>query len=149
MLKATDIMSTTVHTVTLDTKVDDLARRFVETGVSTMPVLDADGRLVGIVSETDLVEQDRPLHIPTVIALFDWVVYLESEKNFRDEVKRVTARTVGEICTREVVSCGPVATVAEIAEMMTEKKVHLVPVVESGKILGVVGRHDIIRSMNL
>lgn len=149
MLKASDIMSRTVYTVTLETRVSDLAKRFIETGVSTMPVVDAGGKLVGIVTETDLVEQDKPLHIPTVIALFDWVVYLESEKSFRDEVKRVTARLVGEICEREVITCTPETTVPEIAALMTGKKVHLIPVVEAGKIVGVVGRHDIIRSMNL
>ena len=149
MLKAADIMSRTVHSVTPETTVDDLAKRFIATGVSTLPVITHDGKLVGIVTETDLVEQDKPLHIPTVIALFDWVVYLESEKNFRDEVSRVTARTVQEICTAEVVTCSPEATTAEVAALMTENKVHLIPVIANGQVVGVVGRHDIIRSMNL
>lgn len=149
MLKASDIMTSTVYTVTPDTRIDELAKRFIETGVSSMPVIDAEGKLVGIVSETDLVEQDKPLHIPTVIALFDWVVYLEREKHFRDEVNRVTARTVGEICEHNVVTCTPETTTDQIADLMTRHKVHLIPVVAGGKVVGVVGRHDIIRSMNL
>jgi CBS domain-containing protein len=64
MLKAKDIMTTNVHTVSTDTEVEELARLFVETGVSAMPVLDAKGALQGIVTETDLVEQNKPLHIP-------------------------------------------------------------------------------------
>jgi len=148
MLNAADIMSRNVQSVTPDTTIDDLAKRFIATGVSTMPVITRDGKLAGIVTETDLVEQDKPLHIPTVIALFDWVVYLESEKDFRNEVSRVTAKTVGEICTKEVITCTPETTTAEIAALMTEKKVHLIPVVSNGEVVGVVGRHDIIRSMN-
>lgn len=148
MLTAADIMSQEIFTVTPETDVTELAKRFLATGVSTMPVVDGAGKLVGIVSETDLVEQNKPLHIPTVIAIFDWVVYLESEKDFRDEVQRVTARTVAEICERDVVTCAPTATTAEVAALMTEKKVHLVPVVAEGKLVGVVGRHDLIRSMH-
>jgi CBS domain-containing protein len=149
MLTARDIMSKEIHTVTPEMSVDDLARAFVEKKVSTLPVVDADGKLIGIISATDLVEQDKPLHIPTVVAIFDMVIYLESEKNFRDEVEKITARTVGEICAREVVTCPPEMEVAAIAALMTEKKVHLLPVVEEGKLVGVVGRHDILRSMNL
>lgn len=147
MLKAKDIMTRKVHSVTTDTEVEELARLFVETGVSAMPVVSSAGSLEGIVTETDLVERDKPLHIPTVISIFDWVFYLESEKVFHDEVKKITARKVGEICTREVVTCSPETSVAEIAELMVDRKAHLIPVVEEGKVVGVVARLDIIRSM--
>jgi CBS domain-containing protein len=147
MLKAKDIMTRNVHTVSTDTEVEELARLFVETGVSAMPVLDAQGALQGIVTETDLVEQNKPLHIPTVISIFDWVLYLESEKDFREQVEKMTARKVGEICTREVVTCTPETPVAEIAALMVDHKAHLIPVVEAGKVVGVVARLDIIRAM--
>jgi CBS domain-containing protein len=147
MLKAKDIMTRNVHTVSTDTDVEELARLFVETGVSAMPVLDARGALEGIVTETDLVEQNKPLHIPTVISIFDWVLYLESEKNFREQVEKMTARKVGEICTREVVTCTPETPVADIAALMVDHKAHLIPVTEGGKVVGVVARLDIIRAM--
>jgi CBS domain-containing protein len=147
MLRAKDIMTRAVHSVTADTDVEELARLFVTKGVSAMPVLDEEGRLEGVVTETDLVEQDKPLHVPTVISLFDWVLYLESEKNFREEVEKITARKVGEICTREVVTCTPDTPVSEIAALMIEKKAHLIPVVEEKKVVGVVARLDIIRAM--
>ena len=147
MLKAKDIMTRKVHTVSADTEVEELARLFVETGVSAMPVLDTQGTLQGIVTETDLVEQNKPLHIPTVISIFDWVLYLESEKDFREQVQKMTARKVGEICTREVVTCTPETPVAEIAALRVDHKAHLIPVVEAGKVVGVVARLDIIRAM--
>ena len=147
MLKAKDIMTPNVHAVSTDTEVEELARLFVETGVSAMPVLDAKGGLQGIVTETDLVEQNKPLHIPTVISIFDWVLYLESEKNFREQVEKMTAKKVGEICTREVVTCTPETPVADIAALMVDHKAHLIPVVEGEKVVGVVARLDIIRAM--
>ncbi len=147
MLRAKDIMTTAVLSVSADTEVDELARLFAERNVNAMPVLDSEGRLEGIVTETDLVEQNKPLHIPTVISIFDWVFYLESEKDFKDEVKRITARKVGELCSRDVATCSPETPVSEIASLMVDKGVHLLPVVEGGKVVGVVARLDVIRSM--
>lgn len=147
MLTASDIMTRTVHSVSAETSVEDLARIFIETKVSTLPVVDAAGRVEGIVTETDLVEQNKPLHIPTVVAVFDWVLYLESEKSFQDELQRVTARKVGEICSRDVVTCTPETPLPEIARLMSEHKVHLLPVVAEGLLVGVVARLDMIRAM--
>ncbi len=147
MLTARDIMTTEVHSVLEDTDIKELAKRFVASQVTAMPVLDAAGKLVGMVSQTDLVEQDKPLHIPTVISLFDWVIYLESEKSFQDQVEKVTARKAGDICTREPVTCSPETPLNEIARLMVDNKVHLVPVVEENQLLGVVARLDLIRSM--
>jgi CBS-domain-containing membrane protein len=149
MLKARDIMTSEVHTVSMQTSVEELARLFVKTGVSAMPVVDDEGMLQGIVTETDLVAQDKPLHIPTVVSLFDWVVYLESEDRFAEQVKKMTARQVREICTTDVATCSPDEPVSKIVGLMLEKGIHIVPVVEDGKLLGIVARLDIIRSMEL
>ncbi len=147
MLTASDIMTTDVQTVHEETDLKVLAKRFVEQNVNAMPVVDDDGGLVGMVTQTDLVEQDMPLHIPTVVSIFDWVIYLESPKRFTEEVRKVTARKVGEICARDVVTCSPEDPVSRVASLMVDNKVHLVPVVDDGKMVGVVGRLDIIRSM--
>ncbi len=147
MLKAKDIMTSKVHSVTPETSVQELARLFVERNVSAMPVIDKNGVLTGIVTGSDLVAQNKPLHIPKVISLFDWVLYLESEKDFREEVARITARTVGEIATSPVVTCTPETPVSQIAQLMSEKKVNLLPVLEQNKVVGVVARLDLVRAM--
>lgn len=147
MLTAGDIMTKKVHTVHQDTEIKALAKLFVEHNVNAMPVVDDDGSLIGIVTQTDLVEQDKPLHIPTVISLFDWVIYLESPKKFIEEVRKVTARRVGEICSQDVVTCSPDTPLAAVASLMVDNKVHLVPVVADDRMVGVVARLDIIRSM--
>lgn len=147
MLKAQDIMTRNVISVAPETRIEDLARLFVEKRVSAMPVITEEGRLTGVVSETDLVEQNKPLHVPTVISLFDWVLYLESEKDFQEEVEQITARTVSEICSDEVVSCGPQTPISEIASLMSDHKVNLIPVVDDDKVVGVVARLDVVRAM--
>ncbi len=147
MLTAKEIMTTDVVSVTPDTSLKDLARTFVESRFSNMPVVDESGKLVGVISETDLIEQQKPLHIPTVMAFFDGVFYLDSEKRFQEEVDRVTAQTVGELCQRKLVTCSPDATVGEIASLMSKHKAHLIPVMEKDKMLGVVARLDLIKAM--
>jgi CBS-domain-containing membrane protein len=147
MLTAKEIMTREVCTVREETDIKELANLFVEHNYKTLPVVDDAGRLVGIVSQTDLIEQDKPLHIPTVISLFDWVIYLESPKVFTDEVRKVSARKVGEICAREVITCAPDTPVEEVASLMVEHKVHLLPVLDGDRLVGVVARFDLIRSL--
>jgi len=147
MLTVKEIMTREVCTVREETDIKELAALFVEHNYKTLPVVDADNRLIGIVSQTDLIEQDKPLHIPTVISLFDWVIYLESPKAFSDEVRKVSARKVGEICARDVITCTPDTPVDEVANLMVEHKIHLLPVLDDGRLVGVVARFDLIRSL--
>ncbi len=134
MLTAKDIMTREVCSVHEETELKDLSALFVEHNYKTLPVVDSADRLVGIVSQTDLIEQDKPLHIPTVISLFDWVLYLESPKAFSEEVRKVSARKVGEICARDVVTCAPTTPVDEIASLMVEHKIHLLPVLDGDPV---------------
>ncbi len=149
MLTAKDIMTTDMVTVTLNTSLKDLAAKFVASRFSNMPVLDDSGKLAGVISETDLIEQQKPLHIPTVMALFEGVFYLDSEKRFRKEVDRVTAQTVDELYNPKPVTCTPEATVREIAGLMSQHKAHLIPVMENDELVGVVARLDLIRAVEV
>lgn len=148
MKTARDIMTREVHTVTPATPIEDLARTFTEKRVDGFPVLDADGRLVGVVTEGDLIHQNQRLHIPTVVALFDAVVVLGSSKRLDEEIRRLTATRVEEIMTREPITVGEDTPVDEIATLMAEEDVHTLPVVDAaGGLVGVIGKVDVIRSL--
>jgi CBS domain-containing protein len=147
MLTAFDIMTRDVVAVTTGTSIRELAEIMTHHRIGSVPVVDDTGALVGIVTESDLIEQDKNFHIPTVISLFDWVIYLESEKKFEKELKRMTGQTVGDIYTKDVVIVEPTTTVHEIADIMCDKKIHSLPVVDEGKLVGIVSRIDLIRSM--
>lgn len=147
MLTVKEIMTKEVVTVTKETTVAELARIFAERHISSLPVVDDSGNLVGIVTETDLVEQDKSLHIPTVISIFDWVIYLESDKKFEKELKKMTGRTVGDIYSTEVMTVSPDATVSEVADLFSSRRINAVPVVDGGRLAGIVARIDLIRSM--
>jgi CBS-domain-containing membrane protein len=147
MLTAGDIMTRDIVTVTKDTSIRELAALFTARKISCAPVVDASGDLIGIVTETDLVEQDKSLHIPTVISLFDWVIYLESGKKFEKELKKMTGQTVGEIYTPEVETVVPATPISTVADIMSTKKVHAIPVVDGKKVVGIIARIDMIRTM--
>lgn len=147
MLKVRDIMTTTVVTAKKDTPIRELAELFTSHRIGSVPVVDDAGDLIGIVTESDLIEQDKSLHIPTVISLFDWVFYLESEKKFEKELQKMTGQTVGDIFTTDVEAVMADTAVSEVADIMTNKKIHTLPVVEGKRLIGIVSRIDLIRTM--
>ena len=148
MLKAKDIMTRKVISVTPQTTVEDLAKVLIDHHISGVPVLDEAGSLVGIVTEHDLINKEKPLHIPTVLRIFDAFIYLESPKRFESDIKKMLATKVGDICTTDVITIGEEATVPEIAAIMSDKGVHLLPVMREGDLVGIIGKEDVIRAVN-
>jgi CBS domain-containing protein len=147
MLTAKDIMTKDVITVRPDTSIEELSSLLVKYEISGVPVVDDSGALYGIVTDNDLISRNKRLHIPTVVSFLDAAIYLESSKKFEQEVKRLTATRVGDICVRKVVTIGEDTAVVDIATIMSEKKVHLLPVIKAGKLAGIVGKRDMVKAV--
>ncbi len=147
MLTAGDVMTRDVITVKKKTTIRELAELFNRHRISSAPVVDDNGEMIGIVTETDLIEQDKNLHIPTVISLFDWVIYLESDKKFEKELKKMTGQSVGEIYSEEFVKVTPATPVSDVADILSSRKMNAIPVLDGNKIVGIVARIDLIRTM--
>jgi CBS domain-containing protein len=147
MPKAADVMTREVITVTPETPLRELAAILSEKHVNGVPVIDDEGDLLGVVCESDLVNQNRPLHIPTVFVILDSVIPLENPWRVEKEFKRLTATTVGEIYSHPAVTVAPDTDLSEVARIMSEKKIYTIPVVDRGKLVGVLGKADIIRSL--
>ncbi len=147
MQTVSDIMTRDIVTVSKSTTVRELAQIFDSRHFGSLPVVDEDGNLTGIVTASDLIEQGRSLHIPTVISLFDWVIPLEGERSLEKDLKKMTAQTAGEICSSDVVTVAPTDPVSAAADIMSAHKLHALPVVRGGKVVGMVSRIDIIRNI--
>jgi CBS domain-containing protein len=147
MQTVADIMTKDVVTVKRDTNLRELAGIFESRRFGSLPVLDEAGNLTGIVTASDLIEQGRNLHIPTVISIFDWVIPLQGERTLERELLKMTAQSVGEICSNDVVTIAPTDPVSSAADVMSDRKLHALPVVEGQKLVGIVSRIDIIRNM--
>ena len=146
MLKAKDIMTVNVITVKPETTVEALARLLIEHKISGVPVVKDGDQLIGIVTENDLIKKNARLHIPTIVRLFDAYFLLNSNK-IEDEIKKMVAVTVDEICNKKVVSLTEETSLEEIATIMSEKNIHLLPVLRDGAVVGIVGKADVVRSM--
>lgn len=147
MKTVADIMTKDVVTVTKDTTVRELAQIFESRHFGSLPIVDENGGLTGIVTASDLIEQGRSLHIPTVISLFDWVIPLEGERSLERELQKMTAQTAGEICSTDVVTVKATDPVSTAADTMSSRKLHALPVVDGNKLVGMVSRIDIIRNV--
>ena len=149
MLRARDIMTKDVIAVSTSTTVEELARILVERRISGAPVIDDQGNLIGLVTENDLIRKNKKFHIPTIVRLFDAYIMLESKSRIENEIKEMAAVTINDIYRKEVVTVSEDAPVDEIATIMSERAVHLIPVVEGRKIKGIIGKIDIIKGLSL
>jgi len=146
MLNASDIMTTDVMTVKKETPLAELAEILYKNHINGVPVLDDEGLLIGIICESDLIRKNKKLHIPTVVALFDAVFYLESSKKMEKEIQDFSATTVEDLFTREVVTVDEKTPIDEIATLMTQEKFYTIPVMDGNRLVGIVGKGDVIRT---
>jgi CBS-domain-containing membrane protein len=147
MLTAKDIMSKSVITVKKETPISELSDLFISYNVNGLPVVDDDGKVIGIVTQGDLIEQNKNLHIPTVITLFDAVLFLESEKKFEADIKKLAGNKVEDIYSANAITVSVDTELGDIATIMAEKDVHTLPVLDDGKLAGIIGKLDLIRGM--
>ena len=147
MKYAKDIMSTEVLTVKPETSVIELAKILTAHNINGAPVIDDDGKLIGVVTENDLVFQKKKVHIPTVISILDSFIYLESQEKMKKEMEKISGLTVEKIYSRDVTTVAPETSIEEIATIMAEQHIHTIPVMEDTNIVGVIGKKDIIRTL--
>lgn len=148
MKTAGDIMTRNVIALNEEDEIKKAADIFLKSKINAIPVTDKDGRLSGIVSETDLVYQESNLHIPTLFTIFDSIFYLGGSKHFKEDVDKITATKIKDIMNKDVFYAKESADIYSLATIMADKKYYSIPIVdELKKIIGVVSRYDIIKAM--
>lgn len=142
-MKVRDVMTDGVISVRPETPLKEVARSLAEHGISGVPVVDDDGRVLGVVSEADFLikEQDPPR--PERSLLFSWLFD-------RDEGRRVEAKlhatTAGECMSRPPITVAPESGLREAAALMTRHGINRLPVVEEGRLVGIVTRADLVQT---
>jgi len=147
MPKIADVMTREVVTVTPDTPLRDLAKILAEKHINGVPVVDKTGTVLGVICESDLLSQNKSLHIPTVFVILDSVIPLDNPWRLQRDFKRLAATTVGEIYSHPAVTVTPDMDLSEAATLMADQKLYTLPVVEGEKLVGVLGKADVIRSI--
>ncbi len=148
MLTAKDVMTRDVISVQPDLLVEKLAAILLENKIGGAPVVDAEGTLLGVVTESDLIDQAKNIHIPTAVSILDSFMFLESTNKMEKEIRKMAGSTVQDIYSPKLVTVNENTSLSDIATIMAEKMVHTLPVVEDGVLSGVVGKSDLIRAVS-
>jgi CBS domain-containing protein len=140
-------MTTEVITISPEADITEAVKILLDKGINGLPVVDNTGRLVGILCQSDLVRMQKSLPIPSLFTLLDGFVPMSSSALLEAEVRRIAASKVSDAMSTKVVTIGPDITIDEIAALMVDKKFHTLPVTDKGKLLGVVGKKDVIKTL--
>ena len=141
-MNARDVMTTWVATIEASATVREAAKLMADRKVSALPVLDQEDRMIGIVSEGDLV---RRAELGTETTGSWWLIALA--KDAAADYRKTHGRTVSDVMTRRVVSVGPATPLSEVAQLMQKHRVKRLPVLDGGRLVGVVSRADLVRSL--
>ena len=143
-----DIMVTEVIAIQEDASVEELSRILIENKISGVPVVDKNGKLVGVATEGDLIVRDSDLHFPRYFKLLDSIIYLESLNKFKDNLKKYLGTKVSDVMSTEVRTVSEDTPVTQAANLMISYNINRLPVMdEDDNMVGIVTRADIVKSM--
>ncbi|MDQ6975678.1 MAG: CBS domain-containing protein [Mariprofundaceae bacterium] len=146
MQLAQDIMNFDPPYCLLETPVQEIIKRFSDEQLTGILVVDHEEHLCGIITESDLVEQQAKLHVPTAIALFDMILPL-GEERFEQELKRLQALEASNLMVKNIVTVSPDDSLDTIASLMSEVHIHHLPVIEGDSVVGIISRHDVVKAL--
>lgn len=144
-----DIMQQDVTTVRPETTVQDVAEILAQAEYTGLPVTDDKGRLLGMITEADLLARAQRLNVPKFFPFIGGIVYLESPRKFEEQLRKATGAIVGDVMTTDVLTVRQEETVQHAATVMIERKINRLPVVDDDGLVGIVTRDDIIRAVHL
>jgi CBS domain-containing protein len=147
--RISEIMDPSPVAVSPDASVEDVVALLRQHELPGLPVVDADGQVVGIVTEADMVLPDDQgdLHIPHYVNLFGGTVFLESLGRFEDRLRKAFAATAEDMMTRNPDTIAPDASVREAARLIHDTGHNRLPVVDDGRLVGVVTRLDVLGAL--
>lgn len=141
-MRVADFMTRRVITVTPDTSILSAAQLMLEHKISGLPVVDAAGRIVGIVSEHDLLRDDG-----RGVDGSPWLRRIIERPGLADEAARFRDRQVAEVMTRNPIAVTTTASLAEASRLIEERGIKRLPVVRDGKLVGIIARADLVRAL--
>ena len=147
MLKVRDIMTSDPLKARPEEDISRAAKLLLEKHINGLPVVDDDNVLVGILTQSDLVAMQKKFPLPTIFTLLDGILPLSSMSKVEKEVEKMTASTVEQAMTPDPVHVSPDTAVEEVAQLMADNKFHTLPVVEEDKLVGVLGKEDVLRTL--
>ncbi|MCX7710266.1 MAG: CBS domain-containing protein [Clostridia bacterium] len=144
-MKAREIMSPEVITIGRETTIEEIAHILSEKNISGVPVVDEGKKVIGMVTQKDLLYKDVEPRFPAVVEILGGLVFLKGVRHYNEELKKLVATKAEDIMTKNVVTVNGDIQVERVAELMIEKDINRIPVVDQGTLVGIISRADIVK----
>lgn len=142
------VMTTDVVTFKPSDTVEVAARTLAQGKIGGAPVVDDSGALVGLLEDDDLIVQDARIHVPTVISVLGAYIELPGEQSrMEKELRKAVGTSVGDVMDADPPTCSPDDNLETVATVMHERNVSRLPVVRDGRLVGIIARGDVVRSL--
>ena len=138
-------MTRNVKTVAPETEITQAAKLLLSERINGVPVINKTGELVGILCQSDLIAQQKSIPIPSLFTLLDGYIPLTLLNRLDKEVEKIAATTVKNAMTPDPITVDSDTEIEKVAFLMVEKNYHTLPVVDSGRLVGIVGKEDVLR----
>ena len=147
MLKVRDIMTTGLITISPEAEILQAAKVLLGNHINGIPVVDEAGKLVGILCQSDLIAQQKRIPIPSVFTFMDGVFSTSSAKQIEKQIQKIAAITVAQAMTQDPIFVKPGMSIEVVASLMVDNGFHTIPVLDEEKLVGVVGKEDILKTL--
>lgn len=144
-MKVKDLMSKKVFTVKKDTTVEEIAHILAENNISGVPVIDEHDKVIGIVTQKDLLYKEIEPRFPAVVEILGGLIFLKGVRHYQEELKKLVATKAEDLMTTKVVTISEDEDIERVAELMVEMDINRIPVLKDGKLTGIIGRADVVR----
>lgn len=147
-MKAKDIMSAKVYAVYADNSVEELAKLLTDNNISGAPVIDRDKKVIGIVTEKDIMYKDTEPRFPPAANILGAQIFLGSVKKYNAQLRKILATSVNDLMTKDVITVTDDTDIKDIVDIMLANNINRVPVTDGDKrLVGIISRADIVRYM--
>ena len=147
MIKAKDIMETNIISVAPDTGIPRAVRILLDNHINGVPVVNDKEELVGLLCQSDLIFQQKEMPIPPIFAILDSIIPLSSSKKLKESLRKISATTVDQAMVKHPITVTADAPLSEIASLMVEKHFHTIPVVDGKRLVGIIGKEDVLKTL--
>lgn len=144
---ARDIMNKNVITINEDSSIEEVAGILTENNISGAPVVNKNGKIVGMVTEGDLLHQETNPRTPAFLSILGAFIYIEGIDRYREDFKKLAATITSEIMTKDLITVTGDTEIEDVADLMIKHSIKRVPVVENDIIIGVISRADIVKTL--
>ena len=146
--RAKDIMTTDVIVANKNDIIANVANLLIKEKIGGLPVVDEENKVVGIISETDIMKKESHVDSPRMLNFIQGIIFLDDMKKFEDEMRAIAAYKVEDLMSKDIITVNENDTFDYVANVMINKSINRVPVVDENNFLkGIIFRYDIIKAM--